>query len=169
MNTQAGIVWPELPDCGVYLTWPQPGVEWIHPDDISLAETLIPSGRVFHRVAFDGIYYRLEYGDQVLRVKPTMWSKVRDEGFWIGDQVEIKGDFLTNEPSIAIVTDALYDAATGIISYGLMQRDMHLDKHYRADELKCLTKRPEKLSQRSDFVVEATSNQGNEDLPRLSD
>ena len=169
MKTSTDIAWPELPDCGVYLTWPQSGVDWIHPEDVTVAEELIPSGRVFRRVAFDGTYYRLEYGDRVLRVKPTLWSKVPDEGFWIGDQVEIKGDFLTNEPSIAMVTEARYDAATGMISYTLVQRDMLLDKHYHASELRCLTKRPEKLAQREDFVVGASSIQTDEDLPKLTE
>lgn len=169
MNTLPAIIWPELPDCGVYLTWPQDGVEWIHPDDIQLAEELIPSGRVFRRVSFDGIYYRLEYGNKVLRVKPTMWSKVHDQGFWIGDQVEIKGDFLTNEPSIAVITEASYDASTGTIVYTLVQRDMMLDKNYHADELRCLTKRPEKLAARSDFTVETSEELPDDGLPKLKE
>ncbi len=169
MNTSPGIIWPELPDCGVYLTWPQAGVEWIHPEDIHLAEELIPSGRVFRRVSFDGTYYRLEYGDRVLRVKPTMWSKVHEEGFWIGDQVEIKGDFLTNEPSIAAITEARFDAATGMIAYTLIQRDMMLDKNLHADELRCLTKRPEKLAARSDFTVLPPEKLSDDGLPKLKD
>ncbi|MCU0710996.1 MAG: hypothetical protein MUC43_02975 [Pirellula sp.] len=169
MNHSPDIVWPELPDCGVYLTWPQDGVEWIHPDDIQLAEQLIPSSRVFRRVAFDGTYYRLEYGSLMLRVKPTMWLKVHDEGFWIGDQVEIKGDFLTNEPSIAVITESRFEAATGMISYMLIQRDMVLDKHYHADELRCLTKRPEKLAARSDFIVLAPDRLPDDGLPKLKE
>lgn len=169
MNTSPGITWPELPDCGVYLTWPHDGVDWIHPDDIQLAEELIPSGRVFRRVSFDGTYYRLEYGDRVLRVKPTMWLKVHDEGFWIGDQVEIKGDFLTNEPSIAVITDARFEPSTGLISYTLIQRDMMLDKNYHADELRGLTKRPEKLSERSDFTVDSAAILPKDELPKLKD
>lgn len=169
MNTSPSIVWPELPDCGVYLTWPQAGVEWIHPDDVSLAEELIPSGRVFRRVTFDGTYYRLEYGHHVLRVKPSMWSKVHDDGLWIGDQVEIKGDFLTNEPSIAVIIEARFDPSTGTIAYTLIQRDMTLDKPYHADELRCLTKRPEKLSSRSDFTVETPSKIADDGLPNLKE
>lgn len=169
MKDSTGIDWPELPDCGVYTVWPENGVGWIHPDDVALAENLIPSGRVFRRVGFCGTYYRLEYGSLVLRVKPTMWSKVHDEGFWIGDQVEIKGDFLTNEPSIAFVSEALYDPATGMISYTLIQRDMTLDKHYHASELRCLTKRPEKLAARSDFTVDASNIVSDDGLPKLKD
>ena len=87
--TSASMInWPELPDCGVYLFWPEEGTDWIHPDDLSIVQGWIPSTRVFRRHSYDGVYYRLQYGVDVLRVKPTLWLKVADEGFWIGDQVD---------------------------------------------------------------------------------
>ena len=81
-------IWPEIADCGVYLVWPNEGLGWIHPDDVARVERWIPSTRVFRRHSFDGEYYRLQYGEQVVRVKPTMWRRVDDEGFSIGDRVE---------------------------------------------------------------------------------
>jgi hypothetical protein len=169
MRNTEGISWPELPDCGVYLAWPEEGADWIHPDDLAAAEELIPSNRIFRRISFDGTYYLLRYGDRALRVKPTMWLRVQDEGIWIGDQVEIKGDFLSNEPSIAIVVDSRFDAGTGLIAYTLIQRDMILDKHYHADELVCLTKHPVKLLTRDEIRIEAEKSSDGKDLPRLQE
>ena len=62
-------IWPDMPDCGVYLAWPDDGTQWIHPDDIELATQWIPSNRVLRRHSYDGEYYRLQYGEQKIRVK----------------------------------------------------------------------------------------------------
>ncbi len=67
---------PDLPDDGVYLSWPETGEHWIHGDDRELASRWIPSSRVFHRVLWDGDYYHLYYGHELIRVRPSMWLRV---------------------------------------------------------------------------------------------
>ena len=114
--TSASMInWPELPDCGVYLFWPEEGTDWIHPDDLSIVQGWIPSPRVFRRHSYDGVYYRLQYGVDVLRVKPTLWLKVTDEGFWVGDQVEVRGLLMDREPCIATISEMTFDRVTSRI------------------------------------------------------
>ncbi|AMV32286.1 hypothetical protein VN12_09195 [Pirellula sp. SH-Sr6A] len=152
------IDWPELPDSGVYLNWPSEGTDWIHPDDVAVVEHWIPSDRVFHRIGFDGTYYQLQYGDAAVRVKPTLWLKVNDEGFRIGDQVEVKGIELEREPIIARILEIRYDAALGSIYYLLEHRELPLARRYRAEEMNLLTRRSELREPTPETVLEPPKN-----------
>jgi len=131
----AGIEWPQLPDMGVYLTWPEQGLQAIHPDDQAIAEELIPSDRVFRRTAFDGVYYTAEFGDRTIRIKPSLWLQVKDEGLRIGDQVEVPSRMMQADPLIGVIIDMRYCQDQGIIRYGLLHSDMPLDHTFRAEEL----------------------------------
>ncbi|XZE45696.1 DUF6960 family protein [Pirellulaceae bacterium SH467] len=152
------IDWPELPDSGVYLNWPSEGTDWIHPEDVATVEHWIPSDRVFHRIGFDGTYYQLQYGDAVVRVKPTLWLKLNDDGFRIGDQVEVKSIELEREPIIARILEIRYDAALGSIYYLLEHRELPLARRYLAEELNLLTKRPELRDPVIEPVLEPSEN-----------
>ncbi|XZE33507.1 DUF6960 family protein [Pirellulaceae bacterium SH501] len=158
------IDWPELPDCGVYLNWPSDGTDWIHPDDIALVEHWIPSDRVFRRIGFDGTYYQIQYGDSVARVKPTLWLKVADEGFHIGDQVEVKSIELEREPIIARIQEIRYDAALGSIHYQLEHRELPLARRYLAEELHQLTRRPELREPIAETMIKPPENSESVDL-----
>jgi hypothetical protein len=133
------IDWPQLPDMGVYLTWPELGIEAIHPDDRELAESLIPSDRVFRRVSFDGEYYRVEYHEKSFRIRPTLWLQVSDEGLRIGNQVEVLGAFLQAEPMIATISEMHYSQTRGAIQYTLDHHEMPFPRPFLADELRLLT------------------------------
>ena len=152
------IDWPELPDSGVYLNWPSEGTDWIHPDDVATVEHWIPSDRVFHRIGFDGTYYQLQYGDAVVRVKPTLWLKLNDDGFRIGDQVEVKSIELEREPIIARILEIRYDAALGSIYYLLEHRELPLARRYLAEELNLLTRRAELGDPVNEPVLEPLEN-----------
>ena len=131
-----------MPDCGVYLVWPQDGVEWIHPDDMSLVEAWIPSTRVFRRHGFDGEYYRLQYGEQRVRVKPSMWRRVDDEGFSVGDHVEILSHFHENEPGLGIINEMRFEKSSNRILYSIESRELPLPRSFVATDLVLLTRRP---------------------------
>ncbi len=135
--------WPQMPDCGVYLVWPQDGLEWIHPDDVALVEAWIPSSRVFRRHSFDGEYYRLQYGDQTVRAKPTMWRRIDDEGFSVGDRVEILSNFHENEPGLGIIKEMRFEKSSSRILYSLESREMPLPRCFVAADLVPLTRRPQ--------------------------
>lgn len=130
-----GIMWPPLPDMGVYLTWPEDGLEAIHPEDRGIAEGLIPSNRVFRRTAFDGVYYTVEYGEASFRIKPSLWLQVQDEGLRIGDQVEVPSRMMQAEPMIAVIIDMRYSQDQGCIHYGILHNDMPISHDFKVDEL----------------------------------
>ena len=135
-------IWPSMPDCGVYLVWPSEGKDWIHPDDIAQVEKWIPSSRVFRRDSFDGTYYRLWYGKQSVRVKPSMWRRVDDEGLSVGDRVEVLAHFLENEPCMGLITEMRFEKSTNRIVYSVESRELLLPRPYMASDLVKLSKRP---------------------------
>ncbi len=115
---------PELPDAGVYLQWPESGNHWIHPDDITIAETSIPSHQVWLRKHWDGSYYHLSYGATELRVKPTLWLPVPIPDLHIEQQVELLSLNGKNDPGIFRILDVLFDQESNAIFYRL-SRDGH--------------------------------------------
>jgi hypothetical protein len=134
-----GIHWPPLPDMGVLSTWPQEGIEAIHPDDRPVAEQLIPSNRVLRRTEFDGVYYRMEYGNQSFRLKPSLWLQVRDEGFRIGDRVEVPSRMMQADPMIATILEMRLCQDQGCILYGLQHNEMPFPHDFKSEELILLT------------------------------
>lgn len=151
-----GIDWPLLPDSGVYLTWPDAGIEAIHPDDRALAEQLIPSDRVFRRVAFDGEYYTVEYGQRSFRIRPSLWLQVPEEGFQIGDRVEVPSRMMQADPMIAVITEMRYSQTRGVILYTLLHNDMPFPREFSAEELLQLTQHAHLTP--SDFVFPVPKN-----------
>ena len=151
-------LWPDMPDCGVYLVWPTEGSQWIHPEDAELASQWIPSTRVWRRSQWEDGYYRLHYGNQAIRVRPSMWHRVDDEGFSIGDPVEILGRFLENEPCIGRVVEIRFHKPSGRIHYTIESRELVLPRPFLTEDLRRLE---EKVHLRaSDFqsaVVPAAS------------
>jgi hypothetical protein len=136
-------IWPDMPDCGAYLVWPCDGSAWIHPEDVELASRWIPSTRVLRRIRFDGEFYHLRYGEQSIRVRPTMWHRVADEGFDVGDQVEVLGRFLENDPCIGRIVEIRYDKSNQRVLYTVESRELPLPRSFLADDLKPLNRRVE--------------------------
>lgn len=144
-------IWPDMPDCGVYLVWPMDGYQWIHPDDAERASHWIPSTRVWRRSKYEDGYYRLHYGDQTIRVKPSMWHRVDDEGFSVGDKIEILGRFLENEPCIGRILEIRFHKPSGRLQYTIETRELVLPRPYFAEDLR---QTDEKVQLRvSDFQV----------------
>ncbi len=131
-------LWPDMPDCGVYLVWPMEGSQWIHPEDAELASQWIPSTRVWRRSQWEDGYYRLHYGNQTIRVRPSMWHRVDDEGFSIGDPVEILGRFLENEPCIGKVVEIRFHKPSGRIHYTIESRELALPRPFLTEDLRRL-------------------------------
>ena len=132
---------PDLPDFGVYAHWPTRGVGWIHPQDISVASRLIPSYRVFERVAYTEPYYLLLYGDQRLRVRPTLWRRVPDLDVRVGDQVELLSDFGRFEPGIATVTEVFANFTRGGFEFVMRRGNMILPQRLERQQFRLVTVR----------------------------
>lgn len=137
------MVRPYFPDYGVFLQWPHPGIEWIHPEDVEAAERVIPSNRVFRREAYEAPYYRYRYGDLVLRLKPSMWLPLEGEGFDIGDQVETVGVGMQQDLFVARIRQRRYDRRRQVIYYRLQRGDQILSEKFEASKMRLLTEKVE--------------------------
>lgn len=122
------------PKHGVYLWWPKEGVDWIHPDDLELAEQMIPGPRVFKRVETDEKFSNLLYGESVIRVLPTLWLEIEVDGYEIGDVVEVKSRMGKDRPLIATITDIFWDHHQRSIEYYLSENGNPLPKPYRFEQ-----------------------------------
>ena len=87
-----------------------------------------------------------------------MWHRVDDEGYSIGDPVEILGRFLENEPCIGRVVEIRFHKPSGRIHYTIESRELVLPRPFLTEDLRRLE---EKVHLRaSDFqsaVVPAAS------------
>jgi hypothetical protein len=163
---------PNLPDWGVYLRWPENGQAWIHPDDISIVVEMIPSHRVYQRMAWDGAYYTLKYGSITFRVKPSMWLRVPAIDLQVGEQIELLSNFSENDAGIFHIRDILFNPVSGEIEYRLQHSNMPIPRSFSRDDLKPI--HVDHQLRRSDFSHPPQSsiafkNVNNLDVGNLSD
>lgn len=129
------------PKYGYFPWWPEDGDDWVHPDDVALARSMIPSPRVWRR---DGTvpaspedYVVMHYGDVQIRARRTLWRELRPEGFDIGDHVEVRTKGMTNEHLVGHVRDVHWDEHAGALCYYLIAADGRpVDRHFTAGDLK---------------------------------
>ena len=122
------------PKYGHFPWWPEDGDEWLHPDDVARARTMIPSARVFCRDGAEGNYMLMRYGAARLRVRPTLWVEVEPEGLDIGDWVEVLARCMTNEARTGIVREILWDDRSRAIRYQISENGLPIAQMYaRAD------------------------------------
>ncbi|MFM8325021.1 MAG: hypothetical protein ACKN9U_09180 [Pirellulaceae bacterium] len=132
---------PELPDSVVVQVWPASGDSAFHPSDLELAKSWIPSSRVFLRTAFDGKYYHLSYGDQSLRMAPSLVTKVPMEDLQVGDRVEVLSLLLERDPVLAEIIEKRWDQEKQQIVYEIIHRQIPVERPYSRTELRLLTPR----------------------------
>jgi hypothetical protein len=123
------------PKYGCFLRWPQDGNDWLHPDDVALARTMIPSERVFRRDGMDGEFSCLHYGDVTLRVRPALWQEVQHEGFDIGDWVEVLSHRMRNEPRTGVIREMLWDQRGRTLHYQIFDNDVPVPDLYTREDL----------------------------------
>ena len=133
--------WPQLPEYGCFLRWPQDGQSFIHPDDVSIALQVVPSNRVLRREVFDGTYYHYSYGKLRFRLRPCMWLKLENEGIDIGDQVETVGAGLKRELFVAQIWGMYYVRRKGCILYRLRRGNQKVPNLYSRDQFRLLTEK----------------------------
>ncbi|HBE66700.1 MAG TPA: hypothetical protein DDW52_00995 [Planctomycetaceae bacterium] len=127
---------PELPDWGVYLRWPADGVDWLHPDDVQRARSLLPSARVFRRETWDGEYYHLHYGRHRLRVQPSMWLPVAPVDLRVEQQVELLARLGRHDSGVFRIAEILYDAANRTVTFQLSRGEVTLERLFSRDDLR---------------------------------
>jgi hypothetical protein len=123
------------PKYGYFPRWPQDGNGWLHPDDVAVARTMIPSGRVFRRDGTVGEYVLLHYGDVALRVRPALWQEVEPEGLEIGDWVEVLSRGMLNEPRTGTIREMLWDEDVRELRYQIYEGGQLIDRLYAREDL----------------------------------
>ena len=124
------------PRYGVFLTWPIDGNDWIHPEDVERANQMIPSNRVFRREDLDSEFSILTYGNQTIRVRPSMWLEIEHDGYEMGDTVEIKSDFGRQKPMIARIAEVYWNKREQRIEYVLKQEGRIIESRLTANDFR---------------------------------
>ncbi len=128
---------PKLPDWGVFLNWPQKGLDWIHPDDVSVVKAMIPGQRVFKRSAWDESYYTFVYGEAAIRLKPTLWLRLEQRlDLEVGQQVELLARLGRNDPGVFRVAEILWDAERGCVTFCLKRDGLVLPRPFTRQDLR---------------------------------
>jgi Family of unknown function (DUF6960) len=124
------------PKYGCFPWWPEDGNDWVHPDDVAQARSMIPSGRVFRRDGAEGEYLLMHYGGVTLRVRRTLWQEVTPEGFELGDWVEVLSQGMRNEPRTGVIREMLWDERADTIYYFILENDVPVTDAYTRDDLR---------------------------------
>jgi len=142
------------PKYGHFPWWPEDGIDWIHPEDVSLARTLIPSQRVFRRDGMGGGYLELRYVDICVRVRRTLWQEVKPEGFEIGDVVEVRSRGMANEPRTGTIAEMLWNEHEGELRYQVSDRGKLIETLFSCDDLKHVEPAAERVEVRIEPPVD---------------
>ena len=133
------------PKYGCFLRWPQDGNDWLHPDDVPLVRSLIPSNRVFCRDGVEGDFHRFHYGNITFRARPALWQEVQYEGFDIGDWVEVLRHGMRNEPRTGVLREMVWDDRDRALRYQIAENDAPITDLYSREDLQRVD--PLKLNQ----------------------
>jgi hypothetical protein len=123
------------PKYGYFPWWPEDGDDWIHPEDVAVARSMIPSSRVFRRDGARGEYLLMHYGDTTLRVKRTLWQEVPAADFQIGDWVEVLSRGMRNEPRTGTIREVLWNERAREIQYQIYESDQPIADLYGREDL----------------------------------
>ncbi|MEL7496038.1 MAG: hypothetical protein AAFN77_00405 [Planctomycetota bacterium] len=127
---------------GVFLWWSDRLPSWIHPDDVEIAERLVPGCRVFRRDVCESKldqqlgYQQLSYGDESFRSLAVVWLRVQYEGYEVGDRVEVKSEHGKRRPELATINDMVWNRHKKWIEYRLEKQGMPIKRPYRANEIR---------------------------------
>jgi hypothetical protein len=124
------------PKYGYFPWWPEDGDQWVHPEDVATARSMIPSSRVFRRDGSQGEYVLMHYGPTVLRVRRTLWVEVEPPGFEIGDWVEVLSRGMLNEPRTGVVREILWDERATAMRYQISEHAQPIEQLYARDDLR---------------------------------
>ena len=129
-----------------FCLWPEDGKDWIHPNDLEVALSLIPSKRIFRKIVCpDPIlrelgYVEYSYGDQSFRGLPTLWHEVKSDGYEIGDSVELKSGYGKLRAIIADITEMFWNRHEQVIEYKLVKNGVPQPNRYQASQFRLCMK-----------------------------
>jgi len=129
-----------------FCLWPEDGEDWIHPNDLEVARTLIPSKRIFRKsICTDPIlrdlgYVEYAYGDRSFRGQPTLWHSVNSDGYEIGDAVELKSNNGKLRPIIADIAGMYWNRHQQVIEYSLVKNGVTQPNRYQSNQFRLCMK-----------------------------
>ena len=123
---------------GVYTTWPEEGLHNVHPEDLWLAERLLPGNRIFQRRDLDGDYNLLTYGRHQIRVRPTLWVETPEPPFKLGEQVEVRSQLGRLTPQIARIHQVFWNAHSRRIEFELARFGRRIPGKFSAGDLRAV-------------------------------
>ena len=127
---------------GVFLWWTEQSPTWVHPDDVEIADNLIPSNRVFVRSNCSNAsdrelgFSKFQYGAEFFRGKPVLWLEVPHQDIEIGDRVEIKSQSGKLKPQIACVTDILWSRSRRTVEFLLSVNQILIRRHFLVSDFR---------------------------------
>lgn len=127
---------------GVFLWWTEQSPTWVHPDDVEIADNLIPSNRVFVRSNCSNAsdrelgFSKFQYGAEFFRGKPALWLEVPPQDIEIGDRVEIKSQSGKLKPQIACVTDILWSRSRRTVEFLLSVNQILIRRHFLVSDFR---------------------------------
>ena len=124
------------PRYGYYPWWPEDGDQWLHPEDVQLARELIPSNRIFRREGESGPFVCLFYGELRIRVKRTLWQEVDNEGYELGDWVEVLSRGQRNTPRTGVICEIRWEPKERRLQYRIMENDKLIPNDYFSDDIR---------------------------------
>lgn len=131
-----------LPKYGVFLWWSDQLPQWIHPDDLELAERLVPGCKVFRREVCgeeadrEAGYFCYQYGNESFRAFPIVWLEIQSDGFEVGDRIEVKSENGKRRPIVATIAEMTWGRYRQKIEYHLERNGMPLRRSYRREEIR---------------------------------
>ncbi len=129
-----------------FCLWPEDGEDWIHPSDLEVARSLIPSKRIFRKMdCHDPIlkklgYVEYVYGKKAFRALPTLWHEVTSEGYELGDSVELKSGYGKLRPIIADIVGMYWNRREQTIEYELVRNDVAQPNRYQSSQFRLCMK-----------------------------
>ena len=116
---------------------PEDGDGWVHPEDVELARSVIPSPRIWRRGGVHGDFVVLHYGATRLRVRHALWREAPHEGFDVGDAVEVRPLGMKNDPVTGKIRDVHWDKSAEAVRYYVTVADgTLLEKAFAVEDLK---------------------------------
>ncbi len=126
---------------GVFQWWVERLPPWVHPDDLSIANQLVPGNRVFRKVECENFadrklgYSDFVYGQQRMRALPGLWLEIQVDGYEVGDLVEIKSQYGKLRPRIASIGEIEWNRNTQEIEYRLIASDHKINYAYASSDI----------------------------------
>ena len=123
---------------GIY-PWPiARGEKYIFFEDLESIKSFFSLGKVFYCNSVNENFIDINYGNNKFKVKPELYQKVDDSGYFIGDLVKIKTG--SSEGKEAVVKEMNWHSKNKEVVYLLEVDDKMKSRRYLKDDFELLNR-----------------------------